>query len=194
MYFAARSTAGPKGVKVQPFPPTLSAFPLPPEPNMVSKVGSMRAMKEAGNRQRAPRARLAVAAAAHCSVAREGRRNFSRRTVLDERTDGQRNGRSGGDDDKTNKELWAVTQFAAWEEGIRSFPPTATPITVHSSRRQRWTRDLYQGGEEGREATLPPVTRSWQEATALAPPLLPDRPRTHFPAVVRSALHGASGQ
>ena len=85
-----------------------------------------------------------------------------------------------------------MTQFAAWEEGIRSFPPTATPLPVHSSRRQRWTRDLYQGGEEGREATLPPVTRSWQqEATALAPLLLPDRPRTHFPAVVRSALRFA---
>ena len=35
---------------------------------------------------------------------------------------------------------------------------------------------------------MPPVTQSWQqEATALAPLPLSDRPRTHFPAVVRSA-------
>ena len=142
MYFAAlQNFAGPKGVKVQEY----FALSGPASQTQHGFQGRERrqARKEAGNRQRAPRAR-AVAAR---SVAREGRRNFSRRTVpsSDERTD---NG-SGGDDDKTNKEgrgrLWAVTQFAAEERRRKSDHSHchSPPLPVHLSRRQRWTRDLY---------------------------------------------------
>ena len=164
---------------------------LPNQPNMVSKVessgeASRQARKEGSGQQTtgAPGSPPSLWPPHIARLLERGEGTFqgNRRT-----TDNGRSG--GGDDDKTNKELWAVTQFAAWEEEIRSLPSTATPLPIHSSRRVSGGHGICtKEGKEGRGATLPPVTQSWQqEATALAPLPLSDRPRTHFPAVVRSA-------